>query len=57
VSISTAINWVQRFQETGSVKPDQIGGYRPKRIAGPHREWLTQRCAFRGIVSRDFSAS
>jgi putative transposase len=44
VGISTAINWVQRFLETGSVKPDQIGGYRPKKIAGPHREWLMQRC-------------
>ncbi len=44
VGISTAINWVQRFHETGSVKPDQIGGYRPKKIAGPHREWLIQRC-------------
>jgi putative transposase len=30
VGISTAINWVQRFHETGGVKPDQIGGYRPK---------------------------
>jgi putative transposase len=44
VGISTAINWVQRFHETGSVKPDQIGGYRPKKIAGLHREWLMQRC-------------
>jgi len=44
VGISTAINWVQRFHETGSVKPDQIGGYRPNKIAGPHREWLIQRC-------------
>ena len=34
VGISTAINWVRRFLETGSVKPDQIGGYRPKKIAG-----------------------
>src|ERR1700716_3241993 len=55
VGISTAINWVQRFQETGSVKPDQIGGYRPKKIAGPHREWLMQRCrkdfTVRGVVA------
>ena len=53
--ISTAINWVQRFHETGSVKPDQIGGYRPKKIAGPHREWLMQRCrkdfTVRGLVA------
>jgi len=34
VGISTAINWVQRFLETGSVKPDQIGGYRQRRLAG-----------------------
>ena len=55
VGISTAINWVRRFHETGSVKPDQIGGYRPKKIAGPHREWLMQRCrkdfTVRGLVA------
>jgi putative transposase len=56
VGISTAINWVQRFRETGSVKPDQIGGYRPKKIAGPHRDWLMQRCrkadfTVRGLVA------
>src|SRR6266702_6703486 len=44
VGISTAINWVRRFRETGSVKPDQVGGYRPKKIAGAHRDWLVQRC-------------
>jgi putative transposase len=26
VAISTAINWVRRFRETGSVEPDQVGG-------------------------------
>jgi putative transposase len=31
VAISTAINWVRRFHETGSVEPDQIGGYPPPR--------------------------
>ena len=55
VGISTAINWVQRFHETGSVAPSQIGGYRPKKIAGPHREWLLQRCrkdfTVRGLVA------
>jgi putative transposase len=44
VGISTAINWVRRFRETGSVKLDQVGGYRPKKIAGTHRDWLVQRC-------------
>jgi len=56
VAISTAINWVRRFHETGSVEPDQIGGYRPKKIAGSHRDWLVQRCrkadfTLRGLVA------
>ena len=55
VGVSTAINWVQRFLDTGSVKPDQIGGYRPKKIAGAHREWLMRRCrkdfTVRGLVA------
>src|ERR1700716_2053265 len=56
VGISTAINWVRRFRETGSVKPDKFGGYRPKKIAGRHRDWLVQRCrkadfTLRGLVA------
>ena len=56
MGISTAINWVQRFRQTGSVAPDQIGGYRPKKIAGQHRDWLLQRCreadfTLRGLVA------
>jgi putative transposase len=56
VGISTAILWVQRFRRTGSVKPDKVGGYRPKKIAGPHRDWLLQRCrkadfTLRGLVA------
>ena len=56
VGISTAINWVRRLRETGSVKPDKVGGYRPKKIAGPHRDWLVQRCrkadfTLRGLVA------
>jgi putative transposase len=56
VAISTAINWVRRLRETGSIEPDQIGGYRPKKIAGPHRDWLLQRCrkadfTLRGLVA------
>jgi putative transposase len=35
VGISTAINWARRLGETGSVKPDKVGGYRPKKIVGP----------------------
>ena len=56
VGISTAVLWVQRFRATGSVEPAQIGGYKPKKISGPHRDWLLQRCrkadfTLRGLVA------
>jgi putative transposase len=56
IGVSTAILWVQRFRKTGSVKPAKIGGYRPKKISGPYRSWLVQRCrkadfTLRGLVA------
>jgi transposase len=55
VGISTAINWVKRVRETGSVAPGKMGGYKPKRISGEHRLWLLQRIkdgdfTLRGLV-------
>lgn len=55
VAISTAINWVKRFEERGSVEADRIGGHKPKKIAGDHADWLRQRCRekpfkLRGLV-------
>ncbi len=44
VAISTAINWVKRFEERGSAAPDKMGGRRPKKIAGGHADWLRKRC-------------
>ena len=56
VGVSTAIIWVQRFRKTGSVAPSQMGGYRPKKIQGAHRDWLLDRTregdfTLRGLVS------
>jgi putative transposase len=34
VGIRTAIDWVRRFQETGSVAAKPMGGRRPKKIIG-----------------------
>ena len=49
--VSTAIRWVQRFRETGSVAPGQMGGHKPKkRSAGEHRDWLLER-----LPERDFT--
>ncbi len=50
VAASTAINWVRRFRETGSVAPGQMGGHKPKAIAGVDHDWLVER-----IRERDFT--
>jgi len=49
VAISTAIGWVRRQRETGSVAPGKVGGYRPKAISGEHRVWALER------IKRDFT--
>jgi transposase len=56
VGISTAINWVKRLRETGSVAPGQMGGHKPKAISGEHHLWLSQRIkdadfTLRGLVA------
>jgi transposase len=56
VGISTAINWVRRLRETGSVRPGQMGGHKPKSISGEHRTWLLARIkaadfTLRGLVA------
>ena len=55
VAVSTAILWVRRQRETGSVKPGKIGGYRPKAISGEHRVWVLERTkrdfTLRGLVA------
>ena len=33
VAISTAIGWMQRLEETGSVEPGQMGGHKPKAVS------------------------
>ena len=48
VAISTAIGWMRRLDETGSVAPGQMGGHKPKAISG--EQWLSQR-----ITNDDFT--
>ena len=43
VAISTAIHWVRRKKETGSVAPGQMGGHKPRSIRGEHEAWLLDR--------------
>jgi len=56
VAISTAIGWMQRVEQTGSVAPGQMGGHKPKAISGGHAVWLSQRIragdfTLRGLVA------
>lgn len=44
VGVSTAIAWVRRFRETGSVAPGQIGGHKPVLLAA-HRDFVHARFA------------
>ena|SRR5215475_14505207 len=56
LGVSTAIKWLQRVRESGSVQPGQMGGHKPRKIAGAHRVWLLARCreqdfTLRGLVA------
>lgn len=56
VGIKTAIDWVVRFRETGSVAAKPMGGCRPKKIVGEHRDWLLERCRNRAFTLRGLVA-
>ena len=56
VAESSAIRWVRRYRETGSVAPGQMGGHKPKAIRGADRDWLLERIkagdfTLRGLVA------
>ena len=55
VSESSAIKWVRRHRETGSIAPSKIGGYKPRLLSGELRGWLLDRATrdftLRGLVA------
>lgn len=42
VSVSCVVKWSQRARATGSPAAKQVGGYRPRKLAG-ERAWLLAR--------------
>ena len=56
VGVNMAILWVRRFRETGSVAPGQMGGHKPKKISGKHRDWLLERTRTRDFTLRELVA-
>jgi transposase len=56
VAASSAIKWMQRYRQTVSAAPSQMGGYKPRAISGAHRDRLIARCrseafTLRGLVA------
>jgi len=49
---ATAINWLRRVRETGSVEPGQMGGHKPKTLSGKRRDWLLARCREKAFTLR-----
>lgn len=56
IAVSTAIGWVRRFKETGSLAPGQMGGHKPKAIRGEHEAWLRERLGRGGFTLRGLVA-
>ena len=56
LGVSTVINWMRRVGETGSARPGRMGGHKPKKIAGAHRDWLLVRCRERDFTLRGLVA-
>lgn len=55
VAPSSAIKWMQRYRETGSVAPSRMGGRRSNILSGVTRDWLLERVlsdfTLRGLVA------
>jgi putative transposase len=56
IGIKTAIDWVNRMRETGSVAAKPMGGCRPKKIVGAHQDWLLKRCRVKDFTLRGLVA-
>lgn len=51
VGVSTVIRWVERFRKTGNVSPGKMGGHRPKKISGAHRDGWSKAFTLLGLVA------
>ena len=51
IAPSSVVKWSARRRTTGSAAPGKIGGHVPRKIRGPHREWVLQQIEAGGDVS------
>jgi putative transposase len=56
VSYSSAIVWLKRVRELGSVAPGKMGGHKPRKLSGGHGAWLIARCGERDFTLRGLVA-
>jgi putative transposase len=56
LGVSTVISWLRRYRDTGSVRPGQMGGHKPRKICGDHPTWLLARCRERDFTLRGLVA-
>ena len=52
MAVSPVVDWVKRYQETGSLEPGQMGGHKQKGIRREHEESLTRRVREGGFKLR-----
>lgn len=45
VSVSCVIKWLLLYAATASVEPGKMGGHRPRKIVGEHRDWVLKEIA------------
>ncbi len=56
ISPSCVSKWMKRERETGSLAPAQVGGYKPRTLAGECADWLRARIASGPFTLRGLTA-
>ena len=56
IAPSCVSKWFRREQQTGSLSPAQIGGYKPRTLSGETAEWLRERVATGPVTLRGLTA-
>jgi putative transposase len=56
ISPSCVSKWARRQQETGSLSPAQIGGYKPRTLSGETADWLRERVVSGPVTLRGLAA-
>ena len=56
ISPSCVSKWHKRLRETGAVSPGQVGGHKPRVLAGEAADWLRARVAEGAFTTRGLVA-